>query len=485
MKKIFISYAWGSKEHQDWVKDLATRLMSDGIDVTFDRWSVKEGHDINYFMETMVKKDHYDKVIIISDKNYTEKANDRNGGVGIEAQIITPEIYADMTQEKFLPVVVERDDEDKPYLPTFLKSKLYFDFSNIEYFEESYENLVRNIYDAPQIIKPQVGSAPSYISENAIQSTSKTTFHVRALENKLAKSPVKVNQLTNEFLEEFKDDLYQYKLNFGGGWSIIDAGKKIVDKIHEYKPLREDFIAFMKIVTRPEYNLDSDILKSLFENRANYFYPREQSNSWYDSDYEHYKFIFHELFIYVIAICLYNQNYNLISDLLHSPYFFLSRYEQVMAKKYVEIREFPQIINDYYRREYNRISGSAELMISNLSPQIEKSYFIQADLLLHYVDELFNDDITIYKKWFPVTYFYKDSENVQNLFAKLISQKHFEKLKNIFNSENIEDFKNRLNEYKSQNEKENRRNPGFDSNPWDRIPWIYETVKINEIGKYK
>jgi uncharacterized protein YcgI (DUF1989 family) len=75
IKKIFISYSWGTKDHQDWVQNFATRLSSDGIDVTLDRWSAKEGHDINYFMETMVKKDHYDKVLIISDKNYKKVSN--------------------------------------------------------------------------------------------------------------------------------------------------------------------------------------------------------------------------------------------------------------------------------------------------------------------------------------------------------------------------------------------------------------------------
>ena len=294
IKKIFISYSWGTKDHQDWVQNFATRLSSDGIDVTLDRWSAKEGHDINYFMETMVKKDHYDKVLIISDKNYTEKANDRNGGVGVEAQIITPEIYGNMTQEKFLPVVVERDENDKPYLPTFLKSKLYFDFSRDEYFEEAYENLVRNIYDAPQIVKPQLGSIPSYITDHNAINTSKTKFLLRSLEHNLSKNPLKVNDLTREFLDHFKENLYDFNLNFGGGFNIIDAGKQTVDKIHEYKPLREDFISFFLIVTKLEYNIDSDLIRSLFEEKANYFYPREDKNQWYDSDYEHYKFIFHE-----------------------------------------------------------------------------------------------------------------------------------------------------------------------------------------------
>lgn len=485
-KKVFISYSWGTKDHQDWVQNFGTRLMSDGIDVTLDRWSAREGHDISFFMETMVKKDLYDKVLIISDKNYSNKANDRNGGVGIEAQIITPEIYGNMTQEKFLPIVVERDEDDKPYLPTFLRTKLYFDFSKEEYFEESYENLVRNIYDAPQIVKPQLGKAPSYVTEQQSITNNKTSFFIRSLEHNLSKNPLRINILSKEFIEMFSENLYDFKLNFGGGYNVIDAGKSTVDKIHEYKPMREDLISFLLIVTRTEYNLDSDIIKSLFELKEEYSHPKESDQmQWYPSDYEHFKFIFHELFIYVIAIGLRNQNYDFVAELLHGPYFFENRYRKEDVQKFVEIRDFPRILNEYYEKEFRKISGSADLMITNLSPQIAKKNFIQADLLLHFIDELYNNETTSYKKWFPVTYFYKMNENISDLFARLLSLKHFEKLKSVFGVESKEELQKILSEYKNKNEKDNRQNPRFSSNPWNHIPFIYELVKIEEIGTYK
>lgn len=41
--KIFISYAWGSQEHDEKVIALATNLKGDGVDVIFDKWQLKEG----------------------------------------------------------------------------------------------------------------------------------------------------------------------------------------------------------------------------------------------------------------------------------------------------------------------------------------------------------------------------------------------------------------------------------------------------------
>ena len=43
--KLFISYSWSSPEHEQWVLKLATELRENGVDVTLDKWDLKEGHD--------------------------------------------------------------------------------------------------------------------------------------------------------------------------------------------------------------------------------------------------------------------------------------------------------------------------------------------------------------------------------------------------------------------------------------------------------
>jgi hypothetical protein len=72
---VFISYCWTSPEHEKWVHDLALRLMeTDGIDVKLDKWDLKPGQDKFAFMESMVNDNSIDKVLIICDKGYKEKA---------------------------------------------------------------------------------------------------------------------------------------------------------------------------------------------------------------------------------------------------------------------------------------------------------------------------------------------------------------------------------------------------------------------------
>ena len=49
------SYCWSSEEHEQWVINLATELREAGVDVIFDKWDLKEGHDALKFMEKMAK----------------------------------------------------------------------------------------------------------------------------------------------------------------------------------------------------------------------------------------------------------------------------------------------------------------------------------------------------------------------------------------------------------------------------------------------
>ena len=109
--KIFISYAWGSG---DLVLELAQRLASQ------DKYA---------FMERCVNDPEITKVLIVCDKAYAQKANERSGGVGDETVIISSEIYGNMKQEKFIPIIAERDEEGQPYVPTYIKTRIYIDLS--------------------------------------------------------------------------------------------------------------------------------------------------------------------------------------------------------------------------------------------------------------------------------------------------------------------------------------------------------------------
>ena len=162
--KVFISYSWTSKEYQESIISLSERMRHDGVDIKLDVWDLKDGQDKYAYMEQCVTDDSIDKVLILSDHLYAEKADKRKGGVGNETTIISVEVYEDADQQKFIPVVMERDEKGEACLPQYLKSRIYRDLSGDNY-EAEYESLLRTIYEMPAHRKPELGERPKWLLE--------------------------------------------------------------------------------------------------------------------------------------------------------------------------------------------------------------------------------------------------------------------------------------------------------------------------------
>ena len=158
--KVFISYSWTTPEHQEWVLRFSEQLVKNGADVTLDKWILQLGHDVNYFMEQLGKAD---KVLMICDSNYKRKAESREGGVGIEAQIITAEIYDKAIQGKYVPIIRAINGNKKDCIPIFAAAKHYIDFSDDEKFDINLEYLLRDIFKRPRYVKPPLGKQPEFI----------------------------------------------------------------------------------------------------------------------------------------------------------------------------------------------------------------------------------------------------------------------------------------------------------------------------------
>ena len=84
---------------------------------------------MNCFMENVLTSDRIDAVIIVCNKDYAEKANKRSGGVGYESEMILSEIRNKPLQRKYIPVVIEHDENGELPLPNFLKSRYCIDLS--------------------------------------------------------------------------------------------------------------------------------------------------------------------------------------------------------------------------------------------------------------------------------------------------------------------------------------------------------------------
>ena len=153
--KVFISYSHDSQEHKKWVLDLATRLRNSGIDAIIDQWELKPGDDLPHFMETHLANSDY--VVMVCTETYVTKANKGIGGVGYEKMIITADLLANIDSNKVIPIIRQNGSHS---VPTFLKSKLFINFSHSGNYEYSFDELVRTFHGAPLFQKPEIGNNP-------------------------------------------------------------------------------------------------------------------------------------------------------------------------------------------------------------------------------------------------------------------------------------------------------------------------------------
>jgi len=176
--RVFLSYSWEGEDHKAWVKALAERLQTDGIQVIFDRWHLKLGQDKLHFMEKAVADS--DHVAIICTEEYANRANQREGGVGWESMIITSEVAEHMLTDKFIPIL--RKGTFKASLPRYLKTRMGVNLMGDPYSEEAYEELLRKLHGEP-IAPPPIGTKPDFSKK----TTPKAKTLLKAAGEALAK----------------------------------------------------------------------------------------------------------------------------------------------------------------------------------------------------------------------------------------------------------------------------------------------------------
>ena len=90
-------------------------------------------------------------------KIYVNKANDGLGGVGYEKMIMTADYMTKVDSNKVIPLIRQHGTHN---VPTFLKSRLHINFSREDEFELQFDNLLREIHEAPLFKEPPVGNNP-------------------------------------------------------------------------------------------------------------------------------------------------------------------------------------------------------------------------------------------------------------------------------------------------------------------------------------
>lgn len=438
--KVFISYSWHPEENKIRVQQLARRLMSDGVDVILDVWSLKDGQDKYVFMEKMVTDSDINKVLIICNKDYVEKADSRKGGVGTESTIMSDEIYSKAEQTKFLPVVFEKGNDGMIYKPHFLKSRIHIDMSSDDCYEMGYEQLLRDIFDKPLIKKPALGTMPAFLEteEPILLSTAKEQRFLK-VKNEESSS---FKDWVERYLEKLIASLGQFKISFRGGNAkdLVDLIEKSIDSM---QVVTNDFINFLETVSANE-ECKGEQFVDFFENLLQYYednniaLPTSDSVSYLVND--NYRFFNYELFLSFASIMLKHQRFDIIRDVVSADFCILSNRmgREVMPLNYVEFQKYNYTLDRFKKNltNSNLISEAATLLKSKMEGKLFEE-MVEADILLYYLSLVYVKTEEVYDTWYPELSIYNSSFTI---LPKLVSSRYFEKAKVLFGVDDKESF---------------------------------------------
>lgn len=444
--KLFISYSWSNPTHEQWVIDLASELTESGVHVILDKWDLKEGHDAVAFMEKMVTDSEISKVAIVCDEVYATKADGRAGGVGTETQIISREVYENQEQDKFVAVISEKDDQGKAYLPTYYKSRIYIDLSEPDNYAENFEKLLRWVYDKPLYRRPEIGKRPSFLEESEGISLGTTAAYKRAVSAIKDGKPFASGAL-DEYLTNFSANLEKFRITEKEG----EPDEQVVENIEHFLPCRNEAISLF--VTIAQYATTEENVLTLhrfFEGLISYTNRPEHVNSWSAWDFDNFKFITHELFLYLVAIFIKHERFSAVNLLLSQQYYVSGRsdYGKDVMVGYDVFRAYLRSLDHRNSRlKLNRLSLHADLLEQrSKSSGLEFRYLMQADFVLFMRAEIHQSNT--YSSWFPETLLYVGRfHSAFEVFARSSSKSYFEKAKCILGIDKPSDLDELISGY--------------------------------------
>lgn len=436
--KVFISYSWTSREHKQWVMELAERLTSEDVHALLDAWDLGPGADSLRFMERMVNDPEVRKVIIVADKAYVEKANDRIGGVGTETQIISPELYGRNDSGKFVLVVAENDENGKAYLPTYYKGKIYIDLSDTSSYEEEFDRLLRWIYEKPAAMRPEFGAPPEFTLESAPTSLGTLTHARRAMDAMRTGKQQAMGSFL-EYLNTLARNLERLRIAREAGKEFDD---QVVESFAAFKPTRDEFANVLEVVMTHTVDLEvARALRRFFEQIYPYNErPKEYSGGTYtDADWDNFRLICRELFLVTSALALKHQRFDVLHPLLEQEYYITAMGSSRTMYAYgVMCREVESIEYRKRRLQSRRANLIADLFMERTdNTNLTREDLLQADFVLH-----LRARITGQYRWHPATHVFAATiHRAFEIFARSSSRAFFQRFAPVLGTAGVDQVK--------------------------------------------
>lgn len=337
-------------------------------------------------------------------------------------------MYSKVRQSKFIPVVCEFDDSGEPFLPTFLKSRIWIDFSSPEAANENWEQMIRLLYGKPAHEKPTLGKAPTYVTTDVTVPASPAVAKFAALRQAIIQEKRGLKLYRQDFLEACY--VYADALRIRQRPDVTNMGERVLEDCGKLKLVRDHIVDW--VLLESEVNPSEEfgealitVLERLLELKAR---PPEV-NSWNEVWFEAHRVFVYETFLYIVAALLKTNSFGILHLILTSHY-LLPETEAHGPKQFDTFDAFYgysealQVLAPEGKRLY---APTAEL----IKRQADRTHLpfgavMQAELLV-----LLMAFITDDARWYPQTLHYSSRAGAFPFFVRAAQHRNFQKLAKI------------------------------------------------------
>ncbi len=397
----------------------------------------------------MVTDTSIEKVMMVCDRGYKEKADNRKGGAGIEAQILTPHLYKQKGEGKFVAVLSERDEQGEPFVPAYYASRLYIDLSDPTRHGEMFERLVRWVFNKPLHEAPAVGEPPAYLREDAERVRLATSItHTRAVEA-LRNNRPRALVAVSEYLDNLIAEMEKFRISLA---NRNNQPEIIRSSVVEFLPYRNQFMDMIAALAIHATESDAAGVLHRFFERCLELCNRRTQGSGTTWDNANLKFIVYEMFLVALAVEFKHNRFDMADVLINGAYYVgdvdeFHNLEMVTFEAFWSPNDpFAAWWNDKDPRPYSAVG---ELVNSRVGHgDISMRHICSVDLLLCLRSVINSEDL---RRWVAMTTIYAGHSNKAfELFARCQSSAYFERVKHLIGIKTPDELKERVAQFDAQ-----------------------------------
>lgn len=313
-------------------------------------------------------------------------------------------------------------------MPTFYGGRICIDFSDSSIYHESFNKLLRWIYEKPLETPPPLGPRPLFVDEPERIDTGTSSLARRAEGFARNLSPATDGAL-REYFDGLSHNLEAFRLAFTNSESDDDL---ILHSVESMVHVRDEYLSVIGASCINAVPSDRvEIIHDFFEKLINYFYPPNGAGGWPEYYTDNYKFFIHEIFLFTIANFIKYRRFESAALLLETPY-YVSNIHLNGTNKMFGYRIFRQYLSSFERLGARENPRPYSLQARTLKGRVAGTGFefldlMQVDFLLMLRADIkgLNEGINR-QNWYPLTLVYCPEYHCFEIFAKSISKRYFE-----------------------------------------------------------